>query len=92
MRFHLVTKPLVAGDTSPTCPHAPSGDDIDSHLIEIFETLEAIPYLRDVRQDGFEFTGLVSAPYTLDEVRNAMQQRFSDSFCYIRYVSLDPAP
>lgn len=88
MRFHLVTKPVVASDANPTCPHAPSGDDIESHLNELFETLEACPFLHDVHQDGFEFTGLVSAPYDLDEVRNAMQQRFSDSFCYIRHVSL----
>lgn len=89
MRFHLVTRPVVARDTNATCLHAANGDDIESHLNEIFETLEAIPFLRDVRHDGFEFTGLISTPYNLDDVRNAMQQRFSDSFCYIRYVSLN---
>jgi hypothetical protein len=88
MRFRLVARSVVASDANRTCLHVPSGDDVESHLNDLFETLVALPFLDDVRQDGFEFTGLVSAPYDLDEVRTAMQQRFSDSFCYIRYVSL----
>ena len=88
MRFHLETRSVVPTDANPTCPHAPSSDDIERHLNELLEELGELPFLHDVHREDFQFTGLVIAPHDLDEIRTAVQQRFSDSFCYIRYVSL----